>query len=346
MNILLTGFTGNLGMEIARQLAPHRVLALTRDGQCAEQMDNVEVVEGTLEHLPKTIASEVEVIVHSAASTAFRAPIEDLRRVNVDGTLHLLEFAKACPRLCRFLHLSTTCVCGDRTGIIPEAPIAKPSRFVNAYEQSKWEAEQVVLASHLPVEVARLSIVAGSEIDGSVRRPGALHHTLYWLYKGLILMLPGRADSPVDLISTEFAARAVAALTAANAVPGRIVHVSSGEAAPQLGELLRFLANLFAQTNRGWASGAISLPEIADAHTFTLFQDSARQSGDVLFQRVCEDAESFLPGLLHPRTLATTFARRIPSTDWRVLTERVFTWLLANDWGRQPRTPTPSDAHA
>jgi nucleoside-diphosphate-sugar epimerase len=110
--------------------------------------------------------------------------------------------------------------------IRPEAPLTKAPRFVNAYEQSKWEAEQVVFASALPVEIARLSIVAGSERDGSVRRPGALHHTLYWLYKGLIPMLPGQVDSPVDLISTEFAAAAVAALIAADASPGRVVHIS------------------------------------------------------------------------------------------------------------------------
>jgi thioester reductase-like protein len=61
-----------------------------RNGRC-------EVLQGDFEHLPESIASEVEVIVHGAASTAFRAPIEDLRRTNVEGTSRMLEFAKTCP---------------------------------------------------------------------------------------------------------------------------------------------------------------------------------------------------------------------------------------------------------
>jgi nucleoside-diphosphate-sugar epimerase len=334
MTILLTGFTGNLGPEIAKQLAPHRVVALVRKVESAPQVKGVEAVEGSLDDLPADLAPEVEAIVHSAASTAFRAPLDDLRRVNVNGTAHLLEFGQACPRLRRFIHLSTTCVCGDRTGMIPEAPLPDRPRFVNAYEQSKWEAEQVVLASALPVEIARLSIVAGSEMDGSVRRPGALHHTLYWLLKGLIPMMPGRPDSLVDVISTEYAAAAVGALFRARPEAGRVVHIASGDRAPPLSSLLDVLTELFQRHHRGWATGAVSRPDLVDAETFALFEASARQSGDLLFQRVCDDAQSFLPGLLHPRTLATSLVREIPMADWRVLTERVLTWLLANDWGR------------
>lgn len=338
MNILLTGFTGNLGPEIARQLAPHRVRALVRSKADAHKVSGVELVEGSLEALPTALAPEVEAIVHSAASTAFRAAPEELRRVNVEGTARLLEFARACPRLRRFLHLSTTCVCGESGGLIPEAPLPVRPRFVNGYEESKWEAEQIVLASGLPVEIARLSIVAGSERDGAVRRPGALHHTLFWLYKGLIPMMPGRADSPVDLISTEFAAAALAALLRQEATPGRIVHVSAGAHAPCLGELLDFLATLFSRHHRGWAARAISRPDLVDAKTFALFEASVRQSGDVLFRRICEDAQSFLPGLLHPRQLATSLVGSLPPPDWRALTERVFAWLLANDWGRPAKT--------
>src|SRR4029079_13100620 len=100
------------------------------------------------------------------------------------------------------------------------------------YERSKWEAEGAVLASGLPVEIARLAIVAGSEHDGSVLRPGALHRTLYWLYHGLVPMMPGTPEARVDLVSTEFAARVVGALVDVPAQPGRIVHATMGESAP------------------------------------------------------------------------------------------------------------------
>jgi nucleoside-diphosphate-sugar epimerase len=346
MNILLTGFTGNLGREMARRLAPHRIAALVRDPGRAPQEPSVTLVEGSLDSLPNTVASEVEIIVHGAASTSFRSPLDELRRTNVEGTSRLLEFAAGCPRLRRFIHLSTTCVCGDRAGLIPETAITERPRFINAYEQSKWEAEQIVLASSLPVEIARLAIVAGSQHDGSVRRVGAFHHTLYWLFKGLIPMLPGRDCSPVDIISTEFAAAAVFALVNAAPAPGRIVHVSSGNHAPPLGQLIAFLLDRFARHDRGWASGAVAPPDLVDAETFALFQAAAHQSGDLLFQRVCEDAQSFLPGLLHPRTFATSLVQTMAAPNWRLHAERVLTWLLANNWGRACKTHQPLHACA
>ena len=49
-------------------------------------------------------------------------------------------------------------------------------------------------------------------------------------------------------------------------------------------------------------------PAIVDAETFAMFEASVVQSGDALFLRVCEDATSFMPGLLHPRRHLTTNA--------------------------------------
>jgi long-chain acyl-CoA synthetase len=338
MNILLTGYTGNLGWELARALQPHRIYALVREPAAAPWRRGVELIEGSLEALPLRLRGDIDGIIHGAASTAFRAPQAELMRANVDGTTRLLEFARQCPRLRRFIHLSTICACGARGGTIREEPIAERGPFVNAYEETKWEAEQLVLAAPLPAEIARISIVAGSADDGSVRRPGALHHTLYWFFKGLIPMLPAAAEARVDLISTEFAARAIAALLHEKSQPGRIAHVAAGDSAPRVAELVEFLAEVFARHHDGWARGAISPPDIVDAETFALFEASVRQSGDLLFRRVVEDAQSFLPGLLHARRIETSLARTLPPDDWRPLVERVFTWLLAHDWGRAAQT--------
>lgn len=334
MNILLTGYTGNLGTELAWQLAGHRVFALVRDPASAPCLLHVTTVPGALDQLPAELAPEIDVIIHSAACTAFRAPMPELRQANVEGTSELLDFARKCPHLQRFIHLSTTCVAGDLDGTIAEARIQKAPNFVNDYEQSKWEAECVVLDSGLPIEIARVSIVAGSARDGSVRRIGALHHTLHWLYRGLVPMMPGTEDSRVDIISTEHAARVVAAMMQAPVQPGRIVHASMGAHAPRLPELLEYLRELFSQSHRGWARGSIVRPEIVDAATFALFEQAARQSGDALFQRVCDDARSFLPGLLHARTFATSLSETERCADWKVLTQRVFHWLIGEDWGR------------
>lgn len=334
MNILLTGYTGNLGPEIARALQGHRVFALARDPATAPRQAGVALVAGSLEALPPGLRGQIDAIVHAAASTAFRAPRPELWQANVEGTARLLEYARECPHLRRFIHLSTICVCGTRAGLIPEAPLPERGPFINPYEESKWEAEQLVFASGLPAEIARISIAAGSARDGSVRRPGALHHTVYWFFKGLIPMLPASPEARVDLISNEFAARALATLLDDRPQPGRVVHIAAGDSAPHVAELVEFLTSVFARHHHGWARGAIAAPDIVDAETFALFEASVRQSGDLLFQRVVQDAQSFLPGLLHPREIETSLTRSMPREDWRQLVERVFAWLVANDWGR------------
>lgn len=325
MTLLLTGCTGNICYEVARQLGDHRVLALVRDPAAEISLPKVTVIHD-LEQ-----ARECEVIIHSAANTAFRAPLEELRESNVALTQSMLDFAQACPRLRRFVHVSTACVCGKDGGTIPEAMLPKPTEFVNNYEQSKWEAEQLVHESGLPTSIVRLSIVAGSEVDGHVRRRGALHHTLFWLWKGLIPMMPGTNETPVDIISTEHAARViVSAALASETLP--LLHACAGLHAPRLGELLQYLTTEFATHSAAWRSGAHSPPEIVDAETFALFEQTVQQSGDVLFQRVCEDSKSFLPGLLHPRVYDTALADALcplPRADWRALASHVTRHVLS-----------------
>ncbi|HWB04403.1 MAG TPA: SDR family oxidoreductase [Verrucomicrobiales bacterium] len=337
MNILLTGYTGNLGPSIAAALGGHRIIVPVRNPAAAPHLPNVTVVAGDLQHLPEFFTGEVEMIVHGAAQTGFTLPLEELRAVNVAGTQSVLDYARRCRRLKRFVHVSTCFVCGAASGNIPETPLERPARFINGYEESKWEAERAVLQSGLPHQSVRLSIVAGSAVDGHVRRPGALHSTLLWVYRGLIPMMPGTADSPVDIISLEFAAACVAKAVNNAQVPSPVVHAALGDRAPRLGELLKHLEALFREEHRGWQSGNVSLPDIVDGETFRLFEQSAKQSGDVLFQRICQDAQTFLPGLLHPRVYAAANTPAEAACDWRELTTRVFRYLKINHWSKPVR---------
>jgi nucleoside-diphosphate-sugar epimerase len=333
MNILLTGYTGNLGPEIARRLSEHRIRAVVRDPKQAPPMDHVEILIGDLEHLPESATADTEIIIHAAANTAFRAPLEQLRHDNVRGTQHVLDFAGRCPRLQKLVHVSTACVCGASGGEIPEASLPRPASFVNSYEESKWEAEQCAFSADLPAEVVRLSIVAGSEHDGVVRRLGALQHALFWLWKGLIPMMPGTEHTAVDLISTEYAAAVVAACAEAPLQKHRVLQGCAGDAAPPLGELIAHLTRVFSDITPAWAAGNIVPPAIVDAETFAMFEASVMQSGDALFLRVCEDAKSFMPGLLHPRRHLTANADTLcaaPRAEWKSLAELVSRHVIAS----------------
>ncbi len=329
MSILLTGFTGNVGSAIAAELRGEHIVALVRKTPPGAGM---QIVRGELGEVPDSVAADVRTIIHAAANTSFRTPLHLLRATNVEGTRAMLECARRCPRLERFIHVSTVCVSGKSTGLVEECPLAEAPDFVNAYEQSKWEAEQLVLASDLPVEIVRLSIVAGRESDGGVVRLGGLHHALYWLWRGLIPMMPGSGDARVDFISTEFAARTIAGMLAEPVKPGSIVHAAAGGAAPSLTEALDLVFALFAKHNPAWSRGAIERPVLADAETWRLFAEATAQSGDAVFSRVVADAQSFLPILLHPRIYAT----RQPAPDWRALITRTVEHLIHTNWHRGP----------
>lgn len=320
-NFLLSGFTGNIGYEVAAQLSTQRIRALARDATAAPSLPHVEVIES----LSPRLAEETEVIIHCAANTAFRVPLDELRAANVAGTQVMVKFAQRCPRLKKFIHVSTVCVSGDTTGLIAETDLPRPVAFLNAYEESKWEAEQGIREADLPTQIIRLSIVAGSERDGSVRRPGALHHTLFWLSRGLIPMMPGSYETPVDIISTEHAASFIVAAAHSDTLCP-VLHACAGAASPCLGELLDHLRAEFCGGSAAWRSGAILLPELVDARTFAMFENTVRQSGDLLFQRICGDARSFLPSLLYPRVYQNENAVSLnprPLADWRTLASLV-----------------------
>src|SRR5439155_19750080 len=124
----------------------------------------------------EAVSSRVTAIVHAAANTRFDAPLPEARAANVDGTRHVLEFARRCPRLDRVVALSTTHVAGRRTGTILEDDLEHDAEFVNTYEATKYEAERELRAAmrDLPIAVARISTVTGDSCSGALGKKGAI----------------------------------------------------------------------------------------------------------------------------------------------------------------------------
>jgi nucleoside-diphosphate-sugar epimerase len=113
---------------------------------------------------------QTEVIVHAAADIRFSTPLQDSRLINRDGTARLLDWASTCPNLKLFLHVSTVHVLGGVSGILKEEAVAqRPSFFPTPYQQSKFEAEELVYEAmrDLPCAVARLSTIAGDSATGT-----------------------------------------------------------------------------------------------------------------------------------------------------------------------------------
>jgi alcohol-forming fatty acyl-CoA reductase len=90
----------------------------------------VRVLEGDV-HAPSLdlgeddlteFSREVDVVIHSAASVIFDAPLDAAVDSNVRGTLGLLKLARAWEKLPLFIHISTAYVAGTSKEDAPEAP--------------------------------------------------------------------------------------------------------------------------------------------------------------------------------------------------------------------------------
>jgi nucleoside-diphosphate-sugar epimerase len=346
-SLLLTGATGAVGQPLLAALLRSRRFArihVTVRGDAARrgpELCAALAAEGVdtdaLAVLPADLADPrcdlaawpaVDAVVHAAASTRFRAPAEELAAINVAGTARLLAWAAALPRPPRFIHLSTLCVAGGHTGIIPEGALWPAPAFINAYEHSKWQAEQLLLASPLRPEIVRLGIVAGHESDGRIGRPGALHAALRWMRRGLLPLVPGDPGTGVDLISTDLVARFVERLLAVPAEPHRFCHLGAGPGRLSIAELIALGAAVFSATDPAWRTGQILPPVVAPRTAFAAFRRSVEQSRDLLFNQVLASADAFLPMLLHPKTFASTRAEAVwggplPWPDPRAFTTRV-----------------------
>jgi HAD superfamily hydrolase (TIGR01490 family) len=66
------------------------------------------------------LSREVDVVIHSAASVVFDAPLDAALDSNVDGTLGMLGLARGWERSPLFVHVSTCYTAGKRSGLVEE----------------------------------------------------------------------------------------------------------------------------------------------------------------------------------------------------------------------------------
>jgi thioester reductase-like protein len=242
--LLLTGVTGLLGgalQRLLRQRQPERIIvALVRRPDQAARIaaDGLEPVVGDLS-LPMlgldaatytALTRRVTGIVHGAADVRFDQALADSRAVNYYGVRSMLDFARRCAGLRRMVHVSSIYVNGYRQGVFAEAPVPPGQRFVNSYQQSKYEAEGLVLEAmrDLPIAMYRLSLVIADDARGDVSQLNYFHHMLRALPGSPLPMMPGEPDIRVDLVPNDWVAAVVAWLYDERFTAGSIRHVCAG----------------------------------------------------------------------------------------------------------------------
>jgi long-chain acyl-CoA synthetase len=301
------------------------------------------------------LRGSVDAILHAAAITRFDKDLATCRATNVGGTLELLRWARSCRLVARIAFLSTAYVAGRRTGLILERDRAHNAGFVNSYEESKYDAEAVVeLAQRdLPISIYRISTILGDSVTGRVDRFSAAHFALRLLWLGLVPMVPGSADYPVELLSSDYAGTTVAELFMDHFLPGQCIHIVAGrDRCWTLERVIDVAHSTFASLSPEWKRRGYSKPPLVDAETYQMFMQSVEETGNPLYRQVIAQLHSFSEQLSCPKEFDMTglvvaipeYRRSFPRLEEYFST--VLEFCVRNEWGRGRADGTVDYAHS
>jgi thioester reductase-like protein len=285
------------------------------------------------------LAERVNEVVHSAASVSFDLELDAARAINVDGTRRMLEFAERCRRrgsgLRRFSYVSTAYVAGQHSGCFSEDDLNCGQRFRNTYEQSKFEAERTVAQrrEQLPITVLRPSIIVGARDSGWTSSFNVLYWPLRVFARGAYAALPARGEAPVDVVPVDYVADATFALSQAPEAEGATFHLTAGEQATSVGELVELASAFFKRP----------APRLIDPVLYRrlLHPLLVRAARDERHRRSLRRSETFFPyfdmDVRYDDRRARVALRSsgIEPTPLPNYFDRLVHFALAADWGRR-----------
>ena len=367
MSLLLTGATGFVGMEIlARYLertdasvfvavrAADAAQAEARVGHTLEGLfgdrnayrDRVFALRADIEQpglglsdaAGDALAEQVTDILHCAASVSFSLPLDQSRRVNVDGTRNMLGLAERCRRrggLNRFSYISTAYVAGRHGGAFGEDDLEIGQSFRNPYEQSKYEAERLVRAysRRLPIQIFRPSIIVGEQSTGWTASFNVLYTPLKAFVRGKLPAMPARRSAPVDVVPVDYVADAVFELSRDPVDRCRTYNLVAGPQATTVGRLIELSADRLARRE----------PTVIPPTLFkTLVYPVLRRRGSA--GRGLEQNSVFFPYFAMDVTYQNDRARKrlepagITAPPIESYFDRLLDFAQAAEWGRRPVT--------
>ncbi len=162
--IFVTGGTGFLGRTLVPMLVAegHVVRLLVRQPEAhpwLQEREGLTIVRGDLNNREALAEGMTgcSAVIHGAGLFRLWGRAEQFQRVNVEGTRHVVQAAVEAG-VGRFVHISTVAVIGRPLPgyVIDES---HPARPLDPYQQSKLEAERIVLsaakAGRLPAIILR-----------------------------------------------------------------------------------------------------------------------------------------------------------------------------------------------
>ncbi len=354
--VLVTGASGYLGGRVVHQLLKSsddtKLLLAVRSGAARDALAGALTpyerrlcfLDADLESAePFAAITDAELatvthIVHAAAVTRFNVERDLAQRINVDGTAHVMALARRCPRLEMLGYVSTLYATGLRDGDVTEQLYDEEPGFANAYEWSKWSAEQLVPTADLPWQILRVATVVADDSAGTVTQLNAFHETLKLCFYGLLSLLPGHASTPLYLVTGEFVAQAVTRLVTTAGASG-VFHVTHDRAAaPTLSEVLDIVFAHFDGVD-DFRRKRILRPLLADRTSFDLLVDGVSPVAGSLVTQALTNVAPFAHQLYVDKAVDTARLKAaidvFPTTGVHELVGATTKTLVETRWGRR-----------
>lgn len=222
---------------LVRPSALHAAKEALRD-LSPDQRERVRLVEGDASAIDfglsgeelDSLGREVTHVHHCAEVTHPGAGRKTAERVNVGGAQEALEFARSCRGLRCLIFHSTAHVAGNRTGIVQESELEAGQSFRNVVEETKARAEKLMRAamSQVPIAVMRPATISCDAATGEIDRLEGMYFVALLAVTSphdWPLPLPARADGPLNLVPSDWVARATAAVGRDPSAVGRTFHL-------------------------------------------------------------------------------------------------------------------------
>ena len=224
----ISGGAGFLGLHLARRLVA--------DGHEVRSLDLLELNDPPLEGRVREIRGDIRdeaaarelvdgarILVHAAAALPIRGSRNEIRSVNVDGTLTLLS-AAAQAGVRRVVFVSSTAVYGvpDKHPIEEDDPLVG----VGHYGESKIEAEDVCRAfmrRGLDCVIVRPKTFIGPE------RLGVFEILFDWIREGRRIYTLGDGSNRYQLLAVEDLVEAILLSASKRAATGETLNVGAKE---------------------------------------------------------------------------------------------------------------------
>ena len=267
-NVFVTGFPGFLGSALVERLldrhdegttvtcliqSKYRGKAESRAAELEREHDaegRVDLVEGDITESDlglgdayDDLQDETREVYHLAAVYDLTMDREPGRRVNIEGTRHVLDFAEGAD-LDRLHYVSTVVVAGLYEGTFTEDMLQEGQLFGNYYESTKHMAEVLVQGrmDEIPTTIYRPAVAVGDSQTGETQKydgPYAFVEAL--LDQGDTALIPaprGAGEAAFNVVPRDYVVDAIGYLSGIDESEGKVYHLADPDP-PTTTELIK-----------------------------------------------------------------------------------------------------------